>query len=160
MTFLSLVISSVRTASAARIDRFAWLVRTIIDADESRLYPARYENVFMFSFWGRGGARLRRSRRIDSFISCLRIAYIPRAPRKNGCFESALWRSHGRDFQATQHEECWLLGAGRCACIAESVYLHSRASQPARGREELGSVSSRSGMEKGEGRVRGARPIG
>src|SRR4029077_3990316 len=64
------------------------------------------------------------------------------------------------DLQAAQHEEHWLLVARRCAEFAKPVYLHSGASQPPGGGEELGRFPSRSGMAEGEGRVGGARSTG
>ena len=90
----------------------------------------------------------------------LRTAHIPRSARQNRRAQISLWRSYRCDLQAARHEQHWLLGPGRCAELAKSVYLHSRAFQPSGGGEELGRVSSRSGMEKGQVRVGGARTIG
>ena len=67
--------------------------------------------------------------------------------------QSALRRSHRRDFQTAQHEEHRLLGAGRCAKFAKPFHLHSGASKPSKSGGELGRLPSRSGMEKGEDRI-------
>src|SRR5205823_1232965 len=115
---------------------------------------------YVFSLRRRVDPRLQHSSRIESFTSRLRVAHVSREPRQNRCAQSALWRSHRRDLQTAQHEEHRLLVTGRCAEFAKSIHLHFRASQPARGGEELGCLPSRSRMEKGEDRIGSKRATG
>src|SRR5437899_8563369 len=120
------------------------------DAGESPYYLRRYESTYVLSFLCGAAVMLGLSTlsgsNAESPTPRLRTAPLSCQRGQNECSKRSLWQLHRRDLQAAQHEEHRLLVARRCAEFSEPVYLHSGASQPSRGGEELGRFPSRSGM--------------